>query len=231
MNYVDYQVIIAIIIFALIGFKKGFLKSVISLVGFIIILILAFYLKNPLSEVLYMTMPFFKLDGYSVLNILVYEGIAFLVIFSLFMVAYKFIISLTNILSKTINFFLFFGLPSKILGALFGMVEGIVVVFLVFTVCIQLNYKADAIEESKYGSVIMHKSPVLSNVSKDAFATIQEIYDLHKTYENKDEFNEAVFELMLKNNVLSPNSARRLIEQEKLVIKNGEEIIKKYEGE
>ena len=73
--------IIAVIIVALggfIGFKRGLVKSVVSLVGLIIAFILAWILKGPISNFMYTNLPFIDFSGsLSLINILIFEFIAF----------------------------------------------------------------------------------------------------------------------------------------------------------
>ena len=84
MNILDYLILIIIILGALYGYKRGFLGSLINFIGTIVVIILAFYLKNPISVFLYEHFPFYNFGGFykgiSVYNILLYEGISFLII-------------------------------------------------------------------------------------------------------------------------------------------------------
>ena len=83
MNLLDIFVIIFILLGALVGFKRGFTKELTEAVGFIVIVILAYIFKNPLSVFFYEHMPFLNvgfLKGAEVLNILMYEILAFLVV-------------------------------------------------------------------------------------------------------------------------------------------------------
>ena len=85
MNVVDIVILIFLAFGALIGFKKGFTNQLVSLVGIFAIIILSYFLKNPVSVFLYNNLPFVNFGGIfkdiTVINILVYEVIAFFVIF------------------------------------------------------------------------------------------------------------------------------------------------------
>ena len=63
MNIVDILIIIFILFGALLGFKRGFTRELLSLVGIFLILILSFILKNPISVFLYNNLPFFNFGG------------------------------------------------------------------------------------------------------------------------------------------------------------------------
>ena len=78
------------------GYKKGFLESGIRLVGYILLFVGSYILKNPLSVFLYTHLPFFKFgglyNGISALNILVYELIAFIIVFVILLVVFKIVL-------------------------------------------------------------------------------------------------------------------------------------------
>ena len=86
ISIVDSIILILLLFGAIIGFKTGVIKSAVSVLGTILIIYLAFVLKNPISEFMYLHLPFFNfsgdLAGVTVLNILIYEGLAFLICFA-----------------------------------------------------------------------------------------------------------------------------------------------------
>ena len=77
MNIVDIVILIFILFGGLIGWKQGFTKSLVNCVGYILIIVIAFVLKNPISEFFMMYLPFFDffglIKGLTVLNIALYE--------------------------------------------------------------------------------------------------------------------------------------------------------------
>ena len=86
LNILDVCIILVIISGAIIGFKRGVIKQGVMTIGLYIVLILSFLLKNPISAFMYKYLPFFGCDfiikNATVLNILVYEVLAFLIAFS-----------------------------------------------------------------------------------------------------------------------------------------------------
>ena len=60
MNIVDVIIIIFILIGGLLGFKRGAVKEFVSAIGFFVVVVLSFLLKNPLSVIFYENLPFFK---------------------------------------------------------------------------------------------------------------------------------------------------------------------------
>ena len=70
-------------------------------VGFFIVVILAYFLKDFVSEILYQFVPFLTfsgdLAGVTVLNILMYEVISFLLVYFILMAVYHFVVRITGI--------------------------------------------------------------------------------------------------------------------------------------
>ena len=57
-------IIIMIIVFgALIGFKRGIIKQSVVTLGMILVVVLSFALKNPVSAFMYKNFPFFSFGG------------------------------------------------------------------------------------------------------------------------------------------------------------------------
>ena len=59
MNIIDVLIILMIVASGVLGFKKGFTRELVSLVGIFLVVILSFLLKNPISTFLYQHLPFF----------------------------------------------------------------------------------------------------------------------------------------------------------------------------
>ena len=235
MNFIDFFVIIVLILGLLIGFKRGFIKSVVMLVGTILVVILAFYLKNPLATLMYEKLPFFDLKGalagVTVINILIYEGIAFIIVLFVLAILFKFLLFITKIVDKLLNSLIVLTLPSKILGMIVGLVEAIIILFLFLFISTQVNFFADDINNSKYGHLILKETPFLSGSVEKVYKSVEEIYSLKDEYKDsndKKEFNKKALHTLLKHAVLDVNSADKLVEMNKLKIDNAKEIIDLY---
>ena len=86
MNIIDAVIIVLLIAGFIGGFRSGAVKQSVALAGMVLVLIGAYYLKNPIAVFCYKTFPFidFKIfNGVSVVNILFYEVISFLIAASL----------------------------------------------------------------------------------------------------------------------------------------------------
>lgn len=236
MEIVDIIILIIILFGAVIGFKRGFTRSLVSALGFIVIAILAFFLKNPLSVLLYENLPFFKfggiLKGVTVLNIALYELLAFVIVLAILGIALKILMVATSLFEKLLKMTIILGIPSKIMGALVGAVEAFVIVFVALYVVSLPIFNISFIENSKWKNQILNNTPVLSAFSKKTMGVVNEFAGIKEKYEdnnkNAEEFNKEVLDLFLKYDVVKVSSIDKLVEKGKLQINNIEEILMKY---
>lgn len=233
LNIIDAVIVLLLLMGAVIGFKKGVIKSVVSLVGTIVVLVLSFTLKNPLSVILYTYFPFFPV-GIEVINILIYESIAFLILFCLLSTVLRIVIKISGIIETLLKFTIILGIPSKILGAIFGFLEMYVFTFAVLFVLAQFNVNNSWITDSKVADFILGKTPVISHVMEDTYSGIKEVIALNKNYQtsqDKDKLNQDGLDILLKHNVLSVENANKLLEKGKLKITVAKSIVEKYKKE
>ncbi len=231
LSIIDAIIILFLFMGAIVGFKKGVIKSVVSFVGTILVLMLSFSLKNPLSVFLYTYFPFLNV-GIAVLNILIYEGIAFLILFLLFSSILRIVIKISGIIETLLKFTIILGIPSKILGAIFGFLEMYVFTFVILFLLAQFNVHNSLITDSKVANFILGRTPLVSSIVNESYNAIKEVVDLNKKYtttQDKDKLNQDGLDILLKYKVLSVENANKLVEKKKLKINNAEGIIKKYE--
>ena len=165
ISIVDSIILILLLFGAIIGFKTGVIKSAVSFLGTILIIYLAFVLKNPISEFMYLHLPFFNfsgdLAGVTVLNILIYEGLAFLICFAILEILLKVVVFASGILEKILRLTIIFGLFSKILGLIFGFIEYYCIIFTGLFLISIFNPSTTVIKDSKLASSILNNTPVL----------------------------------------------------------------------
>lgn len=222
MFIVDIIIVIALGFGFLIGFKRGFTRELVSLVGLVLITILAFIFKNPVSVFLYKNLPFFKFDyiikGASVLNILLYEIIAFLIVFSILLIILKVLILATNIFEKILKMTIILGIPSKILGGIVGIIKSYIIVFIVLYI-LALPVFSFKVGKTNIGDWILNNSPLLSDVTGDTVKVFNEFSDLVDKYKNKKdskEFNQEALDLLIKYKAITKDNAESLIKSGKL---------------
>ena len=239
MSIIDILIIIFILLGASIGFKQGFTKSLVSFVGIIIVTILAYLLKNPVSEFLMSIGPFFNfggvIKGVTVLNIAVYEIIAFILVFTILMIALKALLLVTGILETILKFTIILGIPSKILGAVVGALKNYVIVFFVLYLLSMPNFvDVGFVKDSNFREPILKNTPLLSMVADSSLKVLDEFKGLSDKYVDTDdsnEFNLETLDLFLKYKVVTVDTVKKLDESGKINIKGIESVIDKYEEE
>ena len=238
LNIIDIIIIVFILLGALVGFKRGVTKQLVSCLGLIAVVILSFLLKNPVSIFLYEHLPFFKfgglLKGVTVLNILLYEVIAFLVVFAILMVALKLLLLATTLFEAILKATIVLSIPSKIMGAIVGILENFIITFIILYVLMLPIINIDITKDSNLGNKILKSTPILSGMVDKSFVVIEEFTDLKEKYEsatNATEFNLETLDLFLKYDIITINSVDRLVEKNKLVIDNIDIVLKKYRME
>lgn len=240
MNIVDIAIIIIIAFGAVMGFKRGFTRSLVSALGFIVVTVLAFLLKNPVSVFLYENLPFFKfagiIKGVTVLNIALYEILAFIIVLAILGVLLKVLMLATSIFEKILNATIILGIPSKIAGAIVGAIQYFVIVFVVLYIVSLPVFNVSVISESTMKDNILNNTPILSGMVDDSVKVIDEFTSIKDKYgdnnSNAEQFNKEVLDLFLKYDIVKVESIDKLVEREKLQINNIEEILAPYrEGE
>ena len=138
MNVFDIVIILLILTFGILGWKKGVIKEAISLVGIIVVFVLAFTFKEELGNVLCKYFPFFQfsgsIKGLVSLNVLIYQVLAFFIIYSVLYAVYAIVFKATSLIQKLLNMTIVFVIPSKIAGAIVGLIKGYVVIFVALLV-------------------------------------------------------------------------------------------------
>ena len=239
MNIVDICIIIFILFGAVLGFKRGFTKELVKALGFIIIIILSYLLKNPLSVYFYEHLPFLKigiLKGVEILNILVYEILAFLVVFVALSLILKAAIVASSLFEKILNATIILGIPSKIAGAIVGVIYHYVIVFVVLYVLSLMAIDNNSLANSNYREKIINNTPVLSGLIDktisvtDEFKSVKDLYDDKSISES--EFNYRAIEVFLKYDLVKSDSVYKLIDSGKIApFDNYRELLEKYKGE
>ncbi len=238
INILDVAIILILIMFAIVGFKRGAIKELVSLVGIIAVFIVSFSLKGILGNILCKWLPFFdfagSLEGVKVLNILLYQLIAFLIIYSLLFSVYMIVMKISGIVQKIIHMTVILWLPSKIIGAVVAFVTGYIMVFVVLLALLIPLKDTVIFQDSSLANYIIYKTPILAASSENISTSINEIYTLGEALSkgeiNKNQANLETMDVLLKYKIVSPKTARELVVLDKLDGISGlEKVIDKYE--
>jgi uncharacterized membrane protein required for colicin V production len=221
MNILDALIIIFLMIGALAGFRRGLIKQGVLLVGLIVVLVLSFYIRIPVSNFFYKNLPFFNFDGVfkgmSVLNILIYESIAFLIVFSVLYIVLRVVIKISGLIEKILKATIILGFFSKLGGLIVGALESYVVMFIILFVASQPFLKVTGMEDSKLTPIIVNKTPFLSDSVEDFRFVFDEIEKIVTSYSEEDvDFNEKTIEIFLKYNIITQENINVLKEKGKI---------------
>lgn len=237
MNIIDIAIVLLILVMGVIGLKRGFFKQLVMSVGIILIVLISLALKNPLANFLSLKLPFFSFSNIpgisSILNILFYQVISFIIIFGLLTILFNVVLWVTNIFEKLLKITIILAIPSKILGFILGIIEGYILVFAFSFLLTQPALNIDVVQESKLLSAIQNSTPGLSGMMNKTYDAIKDIYDLKEVYDKDneksyDEFSYKSLEIMLENKVVKADYIEKLEQADKLHIKNVNRLIKKY---
>jgi len=233
INIVDAVILLYILLGGVIGFKEGFIKKAGSVIGLVLVVIIAFTFKNKLSVYFYENLPFFNLwgifKGIQVLNIIFYEGLAFFVIASVLMIAYNLLLQFTGLIEKVLKATVILSIPSKILGFVVGLVENYIWTYVILFILTLPIINLKLVHTSEFSSFILEKTPILSNYTKESFDIYNDIYTLvvNRNDKTNTELNEEAMSLMLDYKVITVESAEKLINKNKVEV-NDSSFIEKY---
>ncbi len=233
MNIIDIAIILFLILGGLIGFKKGFITKLASFLGMFLVIVLAFILKNYVSVLLYENLPFFRfggiIKGIGAINVLLYEFIAFLIVLAALVFLLRIILLLTGLLEKLVKMTLFLSIPSKILGFIIGVFESYVYIFIILLVLSLPVFNISFIKDAKSPQVILGNTPILSSASGHLIDVYTEVYEVIENQKDKSntETNEDIMEILLKYDVITVESAEKLIEGNKVEVED-KDFIEKY---
>lgn len=224
MNVVDVIIIALLILGGVAGFKAGVIKKLTDFIGMFVVIILAFYLKNYISVIMYENLPFFNffglINGIDTLNILLYEVIAFLVIFIALLFVLKVVLMLTGLVEKILKATVILSIPSKLLGIVVGVIEMYVYLFLILLIVSLPIFDSSFLKDSKMNNFILNNTPVLSGVSEEIIDIYGDVYNIIDNRKNKtnEQLNEEILKVLIDKKVVTKESAKKLVDKNKIHI-------------
>ena len=224
MNVVDVIIIVLLILGGVAGFKAGVIKKLTDFIGMFVVIILAFYLKNYISVIMYENLPFFNffglINGIDALNILLYEVIAFLVIFIALLFVLKVVLMLTGLVEKILKATVILSIPSKLLGIVVGVIEMYVYLFLILVIVSLPIFDSSFLKDSKMNNFILNNTPVLSGVSEEIIDIYGDVYNIIDNRKNKtnEQLNEEILKVLIDKKVVTKESAKKLVDRNKIHI-------------
>ena len=223
MTILDAIIILIILVGAVSGFKKGAIRSLVALVGTVLLVVVSFYLKNPVANFLMEHAPFLnfsgKWEGLVTLNILLYEAISYLLVFVCLSTILNIFLKISGIIEKILNATIILGIPSKIIGAVLGFIEAVVFSFIVLFALLQFNTTHEMVLNSSLSRSILNKTPFIGNMIDDSYQAITDINGIKDKYNdntNIGDYNNEILQIMLKYEVITKDEIQKLIDSGKL---------------
>jgi len=226
---VDIILLAFIALGGLAGWKKGLLKSLIGFIGVVAIVIVSYTLKNSLANFLIDTLPFFNfggvLSGLGSINILFYHLISFIVIFVILYAILNIILTVTGFIDTLLKFTVIWILPSKIGGAIIGLLEAWVYIFLVLFVLSQFSFTNALIKDSTIKNVVLDHTPVVGTYLSGAKVAAEKIYEgidqfsKDKT-KDKDDINLFILQTAINYGLITKEKAQELMDIGKIELEN-----------
>lgn len=235
MNIVDLVIVVLCIAGIMVGLMRGFLSEVVSFLGFFVVIVLAFVLKNPLSAFLYNHLPFFDffgvIKGVTVLNIALYEIIAFTLLLIVFTVILKIVLGATNIIETLTNMTVILMPLNKLGGAIVGFIESFTWIFIISYILSMPVFNFAFMKQSQFVNPILEHTPVLSSLAGNVKEVVNDFLTIKDKYEvtpDSDAFNKETLDIFLKYKVVSIDAVDNLISKNKIKISNIDEVLNKY---
>ncbi len=223
MNIVDVIIVLMLLFGLAVGFQKGFTSQLVDTIGSLAVIVLSFLLKGIVSNFFYQYLPFFqfsgKLEGLTSLNLILYEVIAFFILFVFFVSILRIIKATTNVFERLLKMTIVLGIPSKILGALVGLVENFIFLFVTLYFLSLPVFRIDQIKTSKLTTKILNSTPVLSQICSDSVEMFQDFDSLleeYKDIDDREKLNQETLQLLVDKNIVSRETVNDLIDKEKL---------------
>ena len=218
LNIFDIGIILVLISFIIVGYKRGVIKELVSLIGIIIVFILSWSLKGLIGNILCIYLPFFKfkgsIEGFSSINIMLYQIIAFMIVFSVLLVIYSISLKLSKIIQKIVNATIILILPSKILGGIVSFIKGYILLLVIFLLLYIPIGDTDVYKESTMINFMLYKTPVISSVTNSFTKPIEKIVDLGKNVKenkiSKVSANKKAIEIMIEYNIVDEETVSKL---------------------
>ena len=223
MNVIDIICIVIIVLFGIIGLRKGVIKSLVQLIGTCAVIVLAFVFKDVLANFLMKYLPFYNFggvfEGITSINVLIYELISFIVIYIILYCILSIVINLAGIVEKLIDITVILAIPSKILGGIVGLIEGVIMAFLVAFILFHIPATEPMVADSKFSIVLLERTPIIGSLASSSTKALEEIDEIvseMQDNENREEVNFQVLHVLVTYNIIFKEDAQRLIDDNKI---------------
>lgn len=229
MAIVDIVAILALLLGAFLGYKKGAISSLVHLIGLLAIVIVAYQFKDKLADIFIKYLPFFNFGGnlkdLYALNFLLYEGVAFIVIFVLLYCLLNILLNLSGFIDLLLKVTIIFDLPSKIVGAILGAVQAIIYIFVISFTLLTIGQTQGVVMDSTISRGIVERTPIVNMVFRTGIGAAENVYLSVEKYKPGEEgkmmeVNLEIIRSLIKYEVVSSGLVNECINNGKLRMEN-----------
>ncbi len=170
INWLDLAIAVVLLIYIILGFRDGLIKQLLTLLGLVISLVVAFYASGPVGTfILDMFSPVRNADAGS----LVGTVIAFIIIFVLLQFTVRFVAEKM----RMVNYIPLIGIFNMIGGVIVGLLKAFIFLFIIVAVLSILPYEVmgDVVANSALANLI---SSIFPEFLGEASDFIREHYTL-----------------------------------------------------
>ncbi|MBE6160735.1 MAG: CvpA family protein [Firmicutes bacterium] len=219
INVFDAIIVLFLLSGAIIGFKRGAIQTIAYIVGTILVIYFAWILKNPLAKIMYTYLPAFKLKGVFkgifAFNILIYKGIAFVILLAIFTALLGIILKITGIISKLVDHSIILTLPSKLIGTVLGFLEAYIFAFILLFIFSQFSFSHEYLKDSYFSKTILKNTPMTTEF-KNSYLAFDKISSIGKNDKSIKTKNNDSIEILKKYDIISENDINNLIKHGKI---------------
>ena len=217
VNIIDVLIILFLGMGLFVGYKRGAIGMLVSLISTILIFYLAYYFRKPLATVLYTNMPAINLgsgfENVFSINILFYNVVAFVILFVILSAIFGIVIKVGNLFSKIVDHSIVLTLPSKLIGMLIGVLEAYIFCFIFILVFSSIGFSNSYINSSKLTNVILSKTPLTSD-----FTNIHTAFKKINDMKGNENLNNESLDILKKYNIIDSKMIDKLIKDGKIDI-------------
>ena len=196
MGIVDAIILVLLFIGILDGIRKGALKTVVELVGSILVVVLSWIFKGTVANVLINRLP--VIGKNPAISALIYHIIAFVILLILFALIYRIILGISNFIEKVFDATIVLGIVSKIIGGILGFIKAYVFIFIALFILSIFNI--GFLRESKMNNFILEKTPF----STSTWKSIKEVYTSSDI--------EGSIKKLFENNIITEENMNKLLD-------------------
>ncbi|MGP8080975.1 MAG: CvpA family protein [Dehalococcoidales bacterium] len=160
MNWVDIVIIVYLCLSVIVGFMQGFIRTVLSIIGLIIGIILASHFYKQLGNILTF------ISNKNVANV-----VAFIIILLVVMIVAAVIAAILRSIIKAIML----GWVDRLGGAVIGLIIGVLSISAFLAIIVKYN-TANAITNSKIAGFFLNKFPVVLKLLPSDFSNISKYF-------------------------------------------------------